>query len=46
LANVVQRPADDPRSTPFVAILLYVLGFMIVLALLAWCAAWLLRRVF
>jgi hypothetical protein len=35
---------DDPRRTPFLAILLYVLGFMIALALLALAAGWLLKR--
>ena len=37
-------PGDDPRNTPFLAILLYVLGFMGALALLAWVLARLLRR--
>jgi hypothetical protein len=36
-------PGDDPRNTPFLAILLYVLGFMAGLALLAWALARLLR---
>ncbi len=36
-------PGDDPRDTPFLAILVYVLGFMGVLALLAWIGARLLR---
>jgi hypothetical protein len=36
--------ADDPRRTPFLAILLYVLGFMAALALAAWAAAWFLRH--
>jgi len=36
-------PGEDPRDTPFLAILLYVLGFMGALALLAWVAARLLR---
>jgi hypothetical protein len=35
---------DDPRNTPFSAILVYVLGFMLVLALLAWIGACLLRH--
>jgi hypothetical protein len=35
---------EDPRKTPFASILFYVLGFMAVLALLAWAAASLLRR--
>ena len=34
---------DDPRNTPFLAILLYVLGFMGALALAAWILARLLR---
>ncbi len=34
---------DDPRNTPFTSILAYVLGFLAVLALLAFAAAWLLR---
>lgn len=37
-------PDDDPANTPFLAILLYVLGFMGALALLAWGLARLLRR--
>lgn len=36
-------PGDDPRNTPFLAILTYVLGFMGALALLAWILARLLR---
>ncbi len=36
-------PEDDPRKTPFLPILLYTLGFMGVMALLAAVAAWLLR---
>ena len=35
---------DDPRNTPFLAILFYVLGFMGALALLAWVLARLLRH--
>ncbi len=38
------EPGDDPRDTKFGSILAYVLGFMIVLAALAFAAAWLLRR--
>ena len=38
------EPEDDPRNTPFAAILGYVLGFMFLLALLAWAGAWLLRH--
>ena len=34
---------DDPRNTPFLSILLYVLGFMGALALLAWVLARLMR---
>jgi hypothetical protein len=37
-------PDEDPRHTPFLAILLYVLGFMGALALLAWALARLLRH--
>lgn len=37
-------PEVDPASTPFLAILLYVLGFMGALALLAWVLARLLRH--
>ena len=37
-------PEDDPRHARFLPILLYVLGFMGALALLAFAAAWLLRR--
>ena len=40
----MDEPGEDPRDTPFLAILLYVLGFMGVLALAALLAAWLLRR--
>jgi hypothetical protein len=36
--------ADDPRKTPFLSILLYVMGIMGGLALLAWAAAWLIRH--
>ena len=35
---------DDPRNTPFLAILLYVLGFMGALALAAWVLARLIRH--
>lgn len=38
------RPEDDPRNTPFLSILAYVLGFMGALALLAWLVARLLFR--
>ena len=38
------KQTDGPDATPFLAILLYVLGFMGALALLALLAAWLLRR--
>jgi hypothetical protein len=37
-------PDDDPRNAPFLPILLYVLGFMLILGLLAFTLAWLLRR--
>ncbi|HEY3204630.1 MAG TPA: hypothetical protein VGL03_13345 [Thermoanaerobaculia bacterium] len=40
----MDEPGEKPRDTPFLAILLYVLGFMGVLALAALLAAWLLRR--
>jgi hypothetical protein len=40
---VNDEPGDDPRNTPFLAILLYVLGFMGALALAAWVLARLLR---
>jgi hypothetical protein len=36
--------AEDPQKTRFLSILLYVMGFMGGLALLAWAVAWLLRR--
>jgi hypothetical protein len=36
---------DDPRSARFLPILLYVLGFMVALALLAATTVWILRRV-
>lgn len=35
---------DDPRRARFLPILLYVLGFMFALALLALAAGWLLKR--
>ena len=35
---------DDPRNARFLPILLYVLGFMVALGVLAAIAAWLLRR--
>jgi hypothetical protein len=38
------EPEDDTRNTPFLAILGYVLGFMILLAILAWAGACLLRH--
>lgn len=38
------RPEDDPRNTPFLSILAYVLGFMGALALLAWIVARLFRH--
>jgi hypothetical protein len=40
----MDEPEDDPRRTRFLPILLYVLGFMLALALLALAAGWLLRR--
>jgi hypothetical protein len=36
--------SDEERSPRFLPILLYVLGFMLVLALLAAAAAWILRH--
>jgi len=38
------KEGGDPRNTPFLSILLYVLGFMGAVALLAFAAAWLLKR--
>ena len=35
---------QGPQKTPFFSILLYVMGFMGGLALLAWAVAWLLRH--
>jgi hypothetical protein len=43
-ASMDEPPDDDPRSTPFIAILLYVLGFMLALAVLALAAGWLLKH--
>ncbi len=37
-------PEEDPGATPFLPILLYVLGFMFALALAALVAGWLLRH--
>jgi hypothetical protein len=37
-------PEDDPQGTRFLPILLYVLGFMLALALAALVAGWLLRH--
>ena len=39
-----EEPEDDLRRTPFLAILIYVLGFMLALAVLALAAGWLLKR--
>ena len=36
-------PEEDPAKTPFLTILGYVLGFMLLLAILAFAAATLLR---
>ncbi len=46
MAETPRGPADDddPRNTPFLSILAYVLGFMGALALLAWIVARLLRH--
>jgi hypothetical protein len=35
---------EDPQKTRFLSILLYVMGFMAGLAVLAWAVAWLLRH--
>lgn len=43
-ASMDEDPQDDPRRTPFLAILLYVVGFMLALAVLALAAGWLLKR--
>ncbi len=43
-AETPPEPDGDPRRASFAAILFYVLGFMAALALLAWIAAALLRR--
>jgi hypothetical protein len=40
----LSAPEDDPRNTPFSAILRYVLGFMGVMALAAFAAVWLLKH--
>jgi hypothetical protein len=40
----LNAPEDDPRHTPFSALLRYVLGFMGVMALAAFAAVWLLRH--
>jgi len=39
-----EPPEENPRNTPFLSILLYVMGFMGGLALLAYAVAWLLRH--
>lgn len=39
-----REDSDEERSPRFMPILLYVLGFMLALALLAAAAAWILRR--
>jgi hypothetical protein len=38
------EPETDPRRTPFLGLLRYVLGFMGVIALAAFAAVWLLRH--
>jgi hypothetical protein len=38
------EPGEDPRETRFLPILLYVFGFLLVLALAALAAGWLLRH--
>jgi preprotein translocase subunit SecE len=40
----LREDGDDYRHTSFLSILLYVIGFMVVLAALAFVAAWLLHR--
>jgi hypothetical protein len=35
---------EEYRRTPFLAILAYVLGFLLLLAALAWAAVWVLRH--
>jgi hypothetical protein len=40
-----RRPeGEDSRQTPFLAVLRYVFGFLLLLGVLAFAAAWLLRR--
>ena len=39
-----EKASGGPAQTPFLPILAYVLGFMLVLGLLAFALAWLLRR--
>jgi len=41
----MDEPEPDPRDTPLLSIVLYVLGFMAALGILAFLAAWILRRV-
>ena len=41
---MTEPPGDDPRKTSFLSILLYVMGFMGGLALLAWAVAFLVRQ--
>jgi len=43
-AGEEKASAGGPEKTPFLPILGYVLGFMLVLGLLAFALAWLLRR--
>ena len=38
-----QPPVKDPRNTPFLSILAYVLGFMTAVGLVAAAIVWLLR---
>jgi hypothetical protein len=38
------EPDNDPRNTPFLGLLRYVLGFMGVIALAAFIAVWLFRH--
>lgn len=45
MAGLERHPlSDDPRKTPFASSLIYVLGFMAALALLAYIVALVLRH--
>ena len=45
LRESMDDPDRNPQKTPFLAILFYVLGFMVALGVLAFIAAWLMRRI-